>query len=301
MNNARRAMLYMMGFAVMWALVEALAGGVLQRYSPYQVVWTRYAVHLLLMLAVWGLRDPGRLWRTSRPGYQLSRSLLMLAMPASWIMATSQGVPAGTLMTVFWLSPLAIMLLGWWLLLERPPGWLWLAAGLGFVGACLTHDIVPPSSIGDLLLPATMGLSFSLYVVMTRSLRNENVLTNLFYTALGVFLALTPAMGWLWRWPTPGDALVMATVGVLGFVALWLLDRAAATAPVCLTAPLNFLQIVHFSALAALGGLMSLHSTRRAAIGLALIAVVSIFIWMRAGQVGENNVAVAARPVTKES
>jgi len=294
-------MLCMMGFTLMWALVEALAGGVLQRYSPYQVVWTRYAVHLLLMLALWGLHDPGRLWRTSRPGYQLSRSLLMLAMPASWVTATSLGVPVGTTMTIFWLSPLAIMLLARWLLQERPPAWLWLAAGLGFAGALLTHHFEPPASAAGVLLPLAMGLCFSLYVVMTRSLRSENMLANLFYTALGVFLALTPAMGWLWLWPTPGDALVMVAVGVLGFVTLWLLDRAAAAAPVSISAPFSFIQIAVFSALAVLSGLMPLHSPRRAAVGLALIIVVSIFIWMRASRVGGNVIAVAAHPVTKES
>lgn len=301
MNNARRAMLYMLGFAVMWALVEALAGSVLQRYSPYQVVWTRYTVHLLLMLALWGLRDPGRLWRTSRPGYQLSRSLLMLGMPASWIVATGHGEPAGTIMTIFWLSPLAIMLLAWWLLQERPPAWLWLSAAAAFAGSILTHDFELPLSGGDLLLPAAMGLCFSLYVVMTRSLRSENVLANLFYTALGVFVSLTPAMGWLWLWPTPGDALLMVAVGVFGFVALWLLDRAAATAPLYFSAPFNFVQIVLFTAMAVLGSLVPLHSPRRAAAGLALIAVVSIFIWMRAGHVDEDAIAHATRPVTKES
>lgn len=299
MNDVQRAILCMLGFTVMWALVEALAGGVLQRYSPYQVVWTRYAVHLLLMLALWGLRDPGRLWRTSRPVYQISRSLLMLVMPASWVTATSLGVPGSTIMWIFWFSPLAIMLLAWWLLQERPPAWLWLAAALACAGAGLTHHFQWPSSAGLLLLPAAMGLSFSLYVVMTRSLRSENMLANLFYTALGVFLALTPAMGWLWRWPTPLDALVMVAVGLLGFVTLWLLDRAAAMAPVSVSAPFSFVQIGLFTVMAVLGGLMPLQSPRRAAAGLALITVASIFIWVRASRLGENVVAV--RPVSKES
>ena len=52
MSAGRRAMVYMAGFAFFWAVVEALAAGILRDYSPYQVVFTRYVVHMLLMLAV---------------------------------------------------------------------------------------------------------------------------------------------------------------------------------------------------------------------------------------------------------
>lgn len=301
MNAARRAILYMTGFAVMWAIIEVMAGSVLRRYSPYQVVWTRYAVHLLLMLAIWGLREPRSLWRTSRPAYQLARSLLMFGMPASWVVAMGQGVPAGTIMTIFWFSPLAILALARWLLREPVPAWLWAATAVACAGAFLTHEPVAPGSAGDLLLPASMALCFSLYVVMTRTLRTENVLANLFYTALGVFLVLSPAMAWLWVWPTAIDALVMVAVGALGFVALWLLDRAAAAAPVSVSAPFNFVQIAVFSTVAVLGGVLQLHSPRRAAVGLLLIAAVSLFVWMRAGRGGEAAALPAALPVSKES
>lgn len=301
MNAARRAILYMTGFAVMWAIIEVMAGSVLKRYSPYQVVWTRYAVHLLLMLAIWGLREPRSLWHTSRPVYQLARSLLMFGMPASWVMAMGHGVPMGTIMTIFWFSPLAIVVLARWWLREDVPVWLWAASALACVGAFLTHEPAVLNSAGDLLMPASMGLCFSVYVVMTRTLRGENVLANLFYTALGVFVVLTPAMGWLWVWPTATDALVMVAVGALGFVALWLLDRAAAAAPVSVSAPFNFVQIAVFSTVAVLGGVLHLQSPRRAAVGLLLIAAVSLFIWVRAGRLGEDARVPAVLPVSKES
>lgn len=291
----------MTAFAVMWAVIEVMAGSVLRRYSPYQVVWTRYAVHLLLMLALWGLREPRSLWQTSRPVFHLARSLLMFGMPASWVMAMEQGVSGGTIMTIFWFSPLAILALARWLLHERIPAWLWLATGVACAGAFLTHEAAPIASVREMLLPTSMALCFSLYVVMTRMLRTENVLANLFYTALGVFLVLTPAMGWLWVWPTPVDALVMVAVGALGFVALWLLDRASAAAPVSLSAPFNFVQIAVFSTVAALGGVLHLPSPQRAAVGLLLIAAASLFVWWRSGRPGIDATRPATLPVSKES
>jgi hypothetical protein len=47
----RRAAVLVLGAGAAWAAVEAAAGPVLGRYSAYQVVWSRYAIHLLLVLA----------------------------------------------------------------------------------------------------------------------------------------------------------------------------------------------------------------------------------------------------------
>lgn len=301
MNEARRAMLFMSAFAVLWALIELMAGSVLRRYSPYQVVWTRYAVHLLLMLAIWGLREPRSLWQTSRPVFQLGRSLLMFGMPASWVLAMGHGVSGGTILTVFWFSPLVILVLARLLLREHIPAWLWTATAVACAGATLTHEFAPVASAWELLLPASMALCFSLYVVMTRMLRTENVLTNLFYTALGVFLVMTPSMSWLWIWPSALDAVVMVAVGAMGFVTLWLLDRACAAAPVSLAAPFNFVQIAVFSTVAVLGGVLHLPSPRRAALGLLLIAAATLFIWWRAGRPGLEALPRATLPVSKES
>ena len=137
MTGARRSMLLMVAFVALWAALEALAAKVGAHYSPYQVVWTRYAVHLLFMLALWGWREPATLWRTRRPGFQLTRSMLMLGMPASWVFAMNAGVASGTLMSIFWLSPLLILAFARIFLGERAPASLWLICGIACVGALM--------------------------------------------------------------------------------------------------------------------------------------------------------------------
>ena len=82
----------MAAFVILWASVEMLASSALQDYSPYQVVWTRYGVHLVFMMLVWRGPRHVTLWRTGRPVFQLARALLMLAMPVSWVMARDRGV-----------------------------------------------------------------------------------------------------------------------------------------------------------------------------------------------------------------
>ncbi len=276
MIAGRHGIQLVVAFSLLWALVELLAGQVLHRYSGYQVVWMRYLVHLLLMLLLWGWRQPATLWRTRRPIYQLSRSALMLLMPASWIVASGLGVGAESTMGVFWLAPLLVVTFARFVLGERPRPAVWLIALVASVGAMCIYSPRSLSLGPPLLLPLSMGLSFSLYVVMTRSLRDEPVRANLFYTALGVFLLLTPAMPGLWVPPDAHAVLVMAGVGSLGFLCLLALDRACEQAEASTVAPLCALQIVFMTLISIAGGQ---HPGRRDLLGLVLITGSAIAVW----------------------
>ncbi len=229
-------------FAAVWALIEAVAAGVLVRYSPFQVVFTRYGVHLLFLWALFR-RTPRVLVRTTRPAFQAARSLLMLGMPACYVFSVQSGVPQSTLMMIFWLSPLLVMGLAT-AFLREPTG----AADAGVAllaafGTLLMTGRGPLTPASVAIFPLGMALTFSAYVVMTRSLRNEPTSANLFYTALGPFLALLPFMPALWITPTLRDALVMVSIGIFGLFALYALDRATAMAPLSRSAPFLYLEL----------------------------------------------------------
>lgn len=52
--GARRALAEAAVFGVLWTVIEVELGGMArQAYNPIEVVWWRYAVHLLLMGAFW--------------------------------------------------------------------------------------------------------------------------------------------------------------------------------------------------------------------------------------------------------
>jgi drug/metabolite transporter (DMT)-like permease len=279
MSPGRRAMLLMAAFVALWAVVEALAARLLRLYSPYQVVWTRYAVHLAFMGVVWGWREPGSLWRTHRPVYQVARSLLMLGMPASWVIGTQRGVDPATLMSIFWLSPLLILSLATVLLGERARWRVWLATAIGCAGACIAFRPGPLPPGWLLIYPLGMAVTFSLYVVMTRSLRSETTRANLFYTALGVAVSLSPVMPRLWITPPVPDLLVLVGVGIFGFATLFALDRAAAVAPVSVSAPFASLQVA-FTFIFA-WGLGHGQPGRRTAAGLLLVVGAALYAWVR--------------------
>jgi drug/metabolite transporter (DMT)-like permease len=118
-----------------------------------------------------------------------------------------------------------------------------MASGIAVAGAGLLLGPSLPRSASALFLPLLSAASFSLYVVMTRMLRGESVLTNLFYTGLGVFAALTPIVATSWVTPTRHDLVVLASIGLLGLGALYALDRMASAAAVSSSAPVVALQV----------------------------------------------------------
>lgn len=281
MSPVHRGMLLATAFAALWALVELIAGGVLSRYSPYQVVWTRYAVHLLAMLLILGWSAPASLARTSRPFFQILRSLLMLVMPASWVIARQIGVNGDEIMSVFWLSPLLVMVFAAWLLGERVSLLFWCAGAMACIGAAIVFRPAGLPLSWHLVLPLAMAASFSLYIVMTRSLRSETTRANLFYTALGVFIVLTPFMPAVWIMPSPGDLVAMVCVGLFGALTLLATDRMAAAAPVSLSAPLLALQLVFMYAGVAL--LTKSVPDLLVLVGLTVIAFAAGIGWFVAG------------------
>jgi drug/metabolite transporter (DMT)-like permease len=201
----------------------------------------------------------------------------MLVMPASWILGMQHGVQPDTLMAVFWTSPLLIIVLAHLLLGERAPAAVWAVGGLSCLGASLLFLRGPLPLSLQLLFPLGMALSFSLYIVMTRSLRHEAIRANLFYTALGVFVALSPLMPSLWVTPSARDFLAMVGVGLLGWVALFALDRMAAGAAVSLTAPVLSMQLVFLLGAGWLAGHPDLGW--RAAAGPAMIVGLALLLW----------------------
>jgi drug/metabolite transporter (DMT)-like permease len=278
MNSGSHQMKLMVAFVALWAAEEALIGLLLGRYGLIQIVWLRFALHLVLLWAICGGTKGGALWRTQRPGFQLLRASMMVGMPACWALGARHGLSPATLMSVFWLAPLLILGLAGLFLKERVPAKVWLAVVAACVGVfALTGPHAMPRAI-LLVYPLGMAMCFSVYVVMTRSLRNEPTRTNLFYTGLGVCLLLAPLVPSGWVTPSVPDLLTLTGVALLGLGGLWALERLTAAAPVSAAAPLVYLQIPF--AIGIAWGLGHYDPTLRTMGGLLVIGAVVLHAWL---------------------
>jgi drug/metabolite transporter (DMT)-like permease len=130
------------------------------------------------------------------------------------------------------------------------------------------HGMPLPQPKG-LALTFVMAATFGLYVVLTAELdRTESFLTNLFYSALGVFVPLTLALP-LWWQPLTSRALAGgAVVGILGWLTLAAMDLALRRDRPSRLAIFLFSQIVAQEFLSALLGR---HYSRLQLLGIVIV------------------------------
>lgn len=280
-RKARRAgMGFALAFAAVWSLIEVFVTRLDQRYDLVQVEGVRFGVHLLLMAAVWGRMQSAPVWRTRRPVSQILRGLCMLGLPFGFLASLMAGASIPVALTGLWLAPVFALVLAALVLRDRAPWALWVCAAAGLAAVVSLMAPARPASLGVLVMPVLTGLSFALYLVFTRFLRDEPVQTNLFYVGLVGFLTLLPFMPGVWVTPGLRDAALLVGVGVFGYVALWLLERSLRSWSLSHVAPLIYVHVLVLQLFSHVfhARLPSL----REVLAVAVIGGVALYVWRRA-------------------
>jgi len=224
----------------LWTGVELLGGVAGRGYSPIQLVWTRYAVHIVVLVVLTLPRGVDRL-RTPRPRLQFLRSSMMIGMPVFFVLARRVQGSRDT-WAIFWLSPLLAMALGAIFMGEKVAFRTAWAALAGLTGMWLVLSPPLRATAQGGCLSIVMCVCFALYLIMTRMLKGEPTESKLLFTALGVFLGLTPVLPFVWRTPSVATLAMMAAVGIVGLGGLYAIDKALESAPLPVVAPLAYTQ-----------------------------------------------------------
>lgn len=218
--------------------------------SLWVLSWVRYAVHLLLVLALVLPSRGAAVLRSKRPRTQVIRGLLMLLATLSFF-TTLWHLPQAEATAINFLAPLIMLALAPWLLNEPSRVSRWVAAIVGFMGVLL---IIRPGSglplIGVLFGLLTASL-FAVQFIYTRRLAVDDSFTTLVWSgAIGTIgmtlvmpFALPQAMPVLqalspWQW------LILLSTGFWGALGHLLQIQAYRLAPASMLAPFVYLQIV---------------------------------------------------------
>lgn len=235
------AMIAMILVAFFWTVVETLAHFIPKEYSPVQTVWSRYLVHMIFMLIVFGPQQGVGLVRTNCLGKQISRSMLMVGMPVCFVIGISL-IPLRDVWTLSWTSSIMLIFMAVLILKERVSARLWIITLVAYLGVWLMSGADIPNLRWGILAPLGMGFCYALYKIMTRTMRAENSHANLFHTALWVFCLLTVFMPFSWKPPTISIIAIYIGIGFFGYLTLAFLDKSLELAPAALTAPLIYTQ-----------------------------------------------------------
>jgi drug/metabolite transporter (DMT)-like permease len=227
-------------FGVMDLAVKAVVSDL----PVMQVVWARYAFHLLFMLPLLARFGTARLVRTARPGLQVVRALLLLATTAIFFLAI-RYIPVASANAVGFVGPLIVTALSALILKEKVGPRRWAAVLIGF---CAVMVAIRPG-FGmvhwAMALPLVTATCFAFFQIVTRILsRTEDAIATMAWTGAVAAVLTTLAVPFGWGHPTPVQWLVLAGVGFLGALSQWLIIKAYEAAPASVLAPFSYTSII---------------------------------------------------------
>jgi drug/metabolite transporter (DMT)-like permease len=216
-----------------------------ERYPVALVVWARWGVQALVVLALVGPKLRLNLVRTTRLSMHVARGVLLIASSLCFFSALHY-LPLAEATALNYTSPILVTLMASWLLRERltRPRWVFVVAG--FVGMLL---IVRPGS--EMLTPAALlalgaAALYATFQIMTRTLAGENLMVLLMYPSLigTVLLSLAIPFVRTGGWYPTSDLAAFIGIGILGSLGHLLFIKAFQRASASAIAPFTYAQLV---------------------------------------------------------
>jgi drug/metabolite transporter (DMT)-like permease len=234
----------MIGATQIVPLMDGFAKYLSPRYSPWQLTWCRFFVHLVVLLPILFLKfDRRELW-PRQPVLQIARGAFLMLATALFFAALAR-IPLADALALLFCYPFLVALLSPWLLGERFELRLWAAVVVGLVGILV---ILRPGFVAfdwGSLLAIAAGFAYSLYFIATRKLSSTAPpLVTLAYTAVFGAVALSALAPTFWVPPRAADLPYMAGIGLAAALGHYLLILAFERAPASVLAPLGYSEIV---------------------------------------------------------
>ena len=213
-------------------------------YHVFQIVWGRWATHLVVLAPVLLLQRPPGALVPERAGLHSVRALLMLAATVTYFFAI-QFMPLADAAAILFCAPLIVTVLSGLVLGERVGPRRWLAVVVGLCGMLL---IVRPG-MGAMNWGAPFALiatfSFACYILLTRKLAGRtSPVAALWYMAMVGTAVSTPMALAVWRMPDMEVWLLMFGIGAIMTLGHLLIIRGLERIEASAMAPLTYLEIV---------------------------------------------------------
>jgi drug/metabolite transporter (DMT)-like permease len=265
-------------------------------YPVEQVVWARFAFHLLFV-ALWLGTGLPHAMRSRRPGLQALRSVLMLCANGAAFLAL-RSLPLVDVSVLIFTSPLIVTALSGPLLGERVGARRWAAVAIGLVGALIVIRPGPALLQGVALVPLVAAFSFSLYQIATRRLsRHDSAMTMLLYTPVAGVALTSAILPVHWQTPDLWGWALMAFAGLVGLAGQLCLIRAIQAAPLPVIAPFNYLALIW----STLAGVLIFGDLPDAAtmLGAAIIVASGLYVVHRERLRARDATAPGATPAVR--
>jgi drug/metabolite transporter (DMT)-like permease len=247
-----RGIVLLMSAVFMFSAMDTLAKYMLKSYPISALMWARYMVHVVVMLAWLGPRMGAKLFHTSYPWLQILRGVLLVGSTTFFYFAL-RYLPLAEAAAITFVGPVLTALLSGPMLGDKVTRRQWFAVTLGFAGVLII--LRPGGGVLSLaaVFPLATAILFSVYQIVTRKLSGrEHPYTSLFYTALVGGAITSFAVPLHWVTPTLSQAGFVVCIGFFGGFGHLLLIRAMEHTSPSTLAPFVYSQLIWSTLLAYL-------------------------------------------------
>jgi drug/metabolite transporter (DMT)-like permease len=231
-----------------FAVLDACAKWLVQSLPVVEVVWLRFATHVVLMFVLLLPLHGAALVRLHSPRLHLLRGTMLAAMTALNFFALQYLQLAETGAIQFSVPILIALLSAWWLG-ERLDARRWLAIAGGFAGVML---VIRPGSHAfhpAILLSVMNALLYAAFNLLTRRMAATDTPESMQLASAGIAtLWLAPFAFGVWHWPT--GALTWGVVllcGLMGGLGHQFVAQAHRHASAAVLGPFLYQQILYMT------------------------------------------------------
>jgi drug/metabolite transporter (DMT)-like permease len=288
-RSARLAGIGLMLLGVfMFSFGDALGKYLVATYAVGQLLWLRACAALLVLSPlIWRQRQ--QFFQIERPWLQTIRIVLSTLEVAAFFLATVY-LPLADVTTYYLACPIFVTALSA-LVLREQVGWRrWTAILIGFAGVLIALRPSAQTISWPAMIALGGSLSFSLLMLITRSLRNTPDIVMATLQFAGTFLlgALMSPFGWVT--PDAASLAMFAAAGCISVTALVCVNRSLKLAPASVVVPYQYSMIVW----AVTFGIVVFGDVPQPATvaGAAIIIAAGLYIFLRERGLGHEETTV---------
>ena len=292
-TDERSARLYGIGLMLlgvfMFSFGDALGKYLVATYAVGQLLWLRACAALFVLSPlIWRHRE--EFARMERPWLQLVRVVLSTLEVAAFFLATVY-LPLADVTTYYLACPIFVTALSA-IVLREHVGWRrWTAILVGFCGVLIALRPSAQTISWPAMIALGGSLSFSILMLITRSLRATPDIVMASSQFVGTFLlgALMSPFGWVT--PSAGSLAMFAAAGCISVTALFCVNRSLKLAPASVVVPYQYSMIVW----AVMFGITAFGDVPKPATvaGAAIIIGAGLYIFLRERNLGRGETVVS--------
>jgi len=288
-RSARLAGIALMLLGVfMFSFGDALGKYLVSTYAVGQLLWLRACAALLVLSPlIWRQRE--KFFGIERPWLQAIRILLSTLEVAAFFLAVVY-LPLADVTTYYLACPIFVTALSA-LMLREDVGWRrWAAILIGFGGVLIALRPSAQTLSWPAMIALGGSLSFSVLMLITRSLRNTPDIVMATTQFVGTFVlgVLMSPFGWVT--PAAGSLAMFAAAGCISVTALICVNRSLKLAPASVVVPYQYSMIVWavMFGIAVFGDVPQPTTIA----GAAIIIGAGLYIFLRERKLGREDAAV---------